>query len=176
MLRKSTQIAIGGVCAALSLVFMLFSIILPFSTYALPALSGAALIPIAVEMGLSVGGVCYLAVAILSLILVPDPETSLMFICFLGYYPILKFKLDRIRSKPLKIILKHLLFNAAILLSYQLLIYLFHLSDLIDSFGGSTWVLGFLLAGNLVFILYDAALRNLIFFYCHIFRKRYLRK
>ena len=155
---------------------MVCSILFPFATYALPALAGAVLIPVAVEMGLSIGGICYFAVSLLSLILVPDPETALMFVFFLGYYPLLKFKLDRIRLKILRIALKHLIFNVAIIFSYQLLIRLFQMTDLIDEFGGPYWIFGFLVIGNLVFILYDAALTNLTFFYRHIFRKRYLRK
>jgi hypothetical protein len=125
MPRKSAQIALGGLCAALSVVLMLASGLLPFSTYALPALAGVVLLPLAVEFGPGTAALAYAAGALLSLFLVPDREASLMYAAFFGYYPILRFRLEKIRSRVWKTALKLLVFNAAVFFVYGLLVFLY---------------------------------------------------
>lgn len=162
----------GGISGAICLTLMLLSAVLPFSTYALPALAGIALIPAALEMGLSTASVAYAAVGLLSLALVPDPETSLMFAAFFGYYPILRLGLERLRYKILRIAVKLAVFNLSMLLAYRLLIGLLGMSHLAEDFsGGFGWLL--LGLGNIGLWLYDLALENVTRFY-HLRLRRIL--
>ena len=85
MARKSTQVAIGGVAAALCLILMFCTGLVPFATYALPALSGVVLIAVVAEMGWRTAMVVYAAVALLSVGIVPDREAAMLFIFFFGY-------------------------------------------------------------------------------------------
>lgn len=173
--KSSTQVALGGLSAALCLVIMLGTVLVPFATYASPALAGIILIPIALELGLSVAGITYAAVSFLSLLIIPDREAALMFIVFFGYYPILKFKLDRIHFSLLRIIIKLVIFNISILLGYFIVIYLFGLSYLLDEISGNFgWIL--LLVGNICFPIYEKALRNLTALYLYRIRKVLFRK
>ncbi|MDF3005616.1 MAG: hypothetical protein K0S22_2088 [Oscillospiraceae bacterium] len=173
--KNSTQVALGGLSAALCLVIMLGTVLIPFATYAAPALAGIALIPIAIELGLPVAGITYTAVAMLSLLMVPDREAALMFIAFFGYYPVLKFKLDRMKFRPLRMFLKLAVFNASILAGYFVVIYIFGLYYLMDELtGGFGWLL--LCVGNLCFPIYELALRNITALYLFRIRKNIFRK
>jgi len=98
----------------------------------------------------------YGAVAILGLLLAPDKEAAAVF-AFLGYYPILKPKLDRL---PLALLWKLLLFNAAILSMYWLLANLFGMTELNAEFGemGTVMPAVLLLLGNVTFLLLDLLL------------------
>ncbi|WMJ84147.1 hypothetical protein ACS3UN_08735 [Oscillospiraceae bacterium LTW-04] len=173
--KSSTQVALGGLSAALCLVIMLGTVLVPFATYAIPALAGIALIPIAMELGLPVAGITYAVVSLLSLLMVPDREAALMFIAFFGYYPILKFKLDRLKFKLLRMLLKVTIFNVAILAGYFVVIYIFGLYYLMDELtGGFGWLL--LGAGNLFFAIYELTLRNITMLYLFRIRKILFRK
>ena len=76
---------------------------------------------------------------------------------FLGYYPILKPKLD---SLPLRWLWKILLFNAAILLMYWLLMHLFGMAQLLHEFEEMGLLLTAitLAMGNATFFLLDRLL------------------
>lgn len=173
--KSSTQVALGGLSAALCLVIMLGTVLIPFATYAAPALAGIALIPIALELGLPVAGITYATVALLSLLMVPDREAALMFIAFFGYYPVLKFKLDRMKFKPLRVLIKLAVFNTAILAGYFVIIYIFGLYYLMDELtGGFGWLL--LAVGNLCLPIYEKALKNITALYLFRIRKSIFRQ
>ena len=176
--RKSTQVALGGLSASLCLVFMMLTAMIPFATFALPALAGMVLISVVVELGYSSAILVYVATSLLSLIIVPDKEAAIMFVAFFGYYPILKGKLDGIRSKILALISKLAVFNCSVVAAYWLLIHLFGIDDVLEEVGpfGRYSVLVLLLLGNVVFLVYDFATTQIAQAYLHVFRPRFLRK
>ena len=98
----------------------------------------------------------YGAVAILGILLSPDKEAAAVFV-FLGYYPIVKPKLDKL---PLRWLWKLLLFNVAILLMYWLLMHIFGMAQLLQEFKemGIAMTAMTLLLGNATFILLDRLL------------------
>lgn len=55
--------------------------------------------PVAIEFGIKTGYVLYAAIGLLSLFVVPDKEMSLIFVFFLGFYPLLKASIERMRSR-----------------------------------------------------------------------------
>ena len=90
MIKKSYKVAFGGVVAALSLVLMFLTGIIPFGTYDFPSLAGMALVLIAIELGYRYAFMVYAVVALLSVFFVPDKEAAMFFVLILGYYPVLK--------------------------------------------------------------------------------------
>lgn len=176
--KKSTQVALGGLAASLCTLLMFLTGMIPFATYALPAAAGIVLVAVVVENGASTAALVYAAASILAFFVVPDREAALMFIFFFGYYPILKFRMDRISFKPLQYFLKFLLFNVAVVIAYLIVIYLFGIADILESFGdfGRYSVLVLLLMGNVVFAIYDFALTNLIWAYLYRLRPRIFRR
>ena len=81
-MKKSEQVALCGVVAALCTLLMFMTGMFPFSTYALPALAGLLMVTVAVETGPTWAYTLYAAVSILSFILTPDKEAMLMFVAF----------------------------------------------------------------------------------------------
>ena len=100
----------------------------------------------------------YGAVAILCLLMAPDKEAAAVF-AFLGFYPIVKPRLDRIRFG---FVLKLLLFNALTLTMYWLLIHLFGLNQIAQEYHelGKIMTIFMLVGGNVVFFLLDKVLRR----------------
>ena len=93
MLKKSSQVALGGVVASLCILLMLMTGFFPFLTYAAPAAAGFLLIAVIVDCGYRWAMLVYLVVALLSIFVVPDKQAAMIFV-FLGYYPVLKDYLD----------------------------------------------------------------------------------
>ncbi len=170
---KSKKVAFGAVVAALSLVLMLLTGIIPVGTYALPCLSGILLTIIVIEFGIPWAFGVYFAVSVLSFLMVSDKEAALYYVLILGIYPILKSLFERIRVKWLCFIIKLLYFNASAVAAFYISIYL--LSVPIESFNffGINMPLVFLLAGNFVFIVYDICVTRLVRAYLHLWRHRF---
>ena len=168
--KTSKQIAIGGLSAALCIVVMLTTALIPFATYALPALAGIVLIPVAAELGTRTAWLTYAVVSMLSLLMVPDKETSLMFIAFFGYYPFLKMKLDTIKYRLPRILAKLAIFNITIISAYCLMIWVLGLSYLSDELQNGFGII-LLAMGNIFFPVYELALRNISLLYHYRIRK-----
>ena len=165
--QASRKMALCGITAALMMVVMMLGSILPLSTYSTPMLAGALLIPILWEMGPKMGGLVYLAVSILSILMAPDKEAVFLFVFLLGWYPIARPKLQHLRNKPIRWVIKMVLFNLAGALTYVFLLFVLTMPDLQAEFADWTvlFLAGFLLLGNVTFVLYDILLGRLGDFY-----------
>lgn len=158
MARPNTAvpIALGGILASLAVVVMCLGGMIPGATFVCPMLCMFLLTLVYKRCGSRISWAWYGAVAILSALLGADKEAAAVFV-FLGYYPILKPKLDTL---PLKWLWKVLLFNTAILLMYMLLIHLFGMAQVMDEFAemGKIMTAVTLLLGNVTFFLLDRLL------------------
>ncbi len=142
--------------SALAVIFVLTAYF-PYVTYAAPAVAGCMILFVLIETDRKWAFAAYAASSALTMIMA-EPEAKLIYVCFFGFYPILKSLLERLHSRSLEWILKLLTFNGAMLLIYGLLSLLVDLS--VEDFGTlgkyGAWIfLGF---GNIVFVLYDFAL------------------
>ena len=165
-MKQSSKCAIGGIVAALSLVLLISVAIVPFMTYALPAMAGILIAFTVNEIDKKWGLGVYAAVAILGIFLVPDKEVSVMYLALFGYYPVLKYFLEeKLKSKPLQMIIKILVFLVTMFTSYYLMIKLMGLEiDEMEEFG--KWAVPMLLGMGLVaFIIYDIAISKMILLY-----------
>ena len=95
-------------------------------------------------------------VLILSVLLAPDKEAAAVFV-FVGYYPILKPAMDRMK---LSWLWKAMLFNASVLVMYWLLMHLLGMEQILTEFEGmgivTTAIL--LVLGNVTFFMLDRLL------------------
>ena len=159
-MKQSGKVALGGVLGALAMVCLLGTVF-STGTFALCILAGMALLPVAIEAGKGWGWLTFGAVAVLNLLLTPSLEAKVLFVAFLGYYPILKLSLDPL-PPLLSWPLKFLLFNAAVVAAYWLMMHVFGLeSDSFELFGVDLpWVL--LALGNVTFLLVDLCLSLLV--------------
>jgi hypothetical protein len=146
---------------------MFMSGVLPFSMFLLPALAGAMLISVVVEMGAKTAIMVYVSVSILSAFIIADKLAAVYFICFLGYYPIAKAGLERIRPRFLEYLVKISLFNLTVMMAYLAIVNILEISLPI--------AIPIPLFANIVFFIYDLGLTRYATFYTHRFRKRFLR-
>lgn len=149
-------VALGGMMAALALVIMCLGGLIPFATFVCPMFAMLILKIVATLCGRRIGWAWYAAVAILSLLLSPDQEGAALF-AFLGFYPLVKPKLDRL---PLKWLWKAIFFNTDILLMYTVLIHLLGMAQISSEFRemGTVLLAVTLILGNITFFLLDKIL------------------
>ncbi len=154
--KGAKSVALGGMMAALAVVIMCMGGIIPVATYVCPMLASLILELVRKICGSRIAWAWYGAVAILSLLLAPDKEAAAVFLA-LGYYPIVKPKLDRMKAKWLW---KGLLFNAVTLLTYWLMMHLLGFDQLTAEFAemGLAMTAVLLILGNVTFFLLDKLL------------------
>ena len=153
---NAAPVALGGVFAALAVVIMSLGGLIPAATFVCPMLCMLLQAFVLKQCGNRIAWAWYGAVAILSVLLGPDKEAVAVFV-FLGYYSILKPKMDAL---PVAWLWKGMFFNVAILAMYWLLINLFGMAELIAEFGemGTGMTLATLVLGNMTFFLLDMLL------------------
>ena len=156
--NNTKSLALGGVLAALAVVIMSMGGLIPIATYACPVLCAILQYTVLRFCGRRIAWAWYGVVAILSMFLDPDKEAAALFV-FLGYYPILKPRIDKL---PAKWLCKCILFNVAILVMYWLLIHLMGMVQLLEEFSelGTVMTVVMLVMGNVIFFLLDMALNK----------------
>ena len=154
--RNARSIATGGIFAALAVVIMCMGTLIPVATFVCPMLCMLILKLVGKLCGSRISWAWYGCVAVLSLLLAPDKEAAAVF-AILGYYSILKPKLDKV---PFAVFWKLLLFNTAIVSMYWLLGNLFGMTELTEEFRdlGTVMTLALLFLGNITFLLMDVVL------------------
>lgn len=157
--NQAKFIALGGVLAALAVVIMCLGGLIPVATYVCPVLCMVVLCFVLHLCGRRIAWAWYGAVAVLCLLLGPDKEAAVLFL-FLGYYPILKPRLDRMK---LRWLWKLALFNTMVLLAYGLLIHVFGVEQVVSDFRemGVVMTAITLLLGNVTLAFLDTVLTRL---------------
>lgn len=157
--QNAKAMAFCGVTAALAVTLGCMAGLITVATYVIPVLQCLVLQLVLGICGRKMSWVWYAAVSLLSLLLCPDKEAAAMFV-FLGYYPIIKPFLDRL---PASWLWKLLLFAAACLGLYSLLIFVFGMSQIAQEFTQMGLALGAvcLILGCITFLLLDRLLTKL---------------
>lgn len=159
--------------AALATVFMLLSYF-PYFTYAVPAVSGVVMLVVLIELGHKWAWVSYIVTAALSL-LFAEHEAKLMFVLFLGFYPIIKAYIEKLNNRPLQYVIKFTVFNISVFVIYCLLANLFgiYIEDVAGR--GTVFIVLLLLLANITFYLYDIVLVRVANFYIYRLHNRISR-
>lgn len=154
--------ALGGVMAALAVVIMCLGTLVPIATYTCPVICILMVHMIRKATDSRTAWAWYGAVAILSVLMAPDKEAAAVF-ASLGYYPLIKPRLDKMK---LSLLWKGLLFNAVVILLYWMMLHLLGISQVVRDYAG----IGFVMTGVMLF------LGNVIFFMVDILLTRGFRK
>ena len=159
MKHSATNVALGGVMAALSVVIMTMGGMIPIATYVCPMLCAVVLLFVKSACGTRIGWVWYIAVSILSLLFSPDKEAAAVFLA-LGYYPLIQAKME---SLPFALLWKCIFFNVVTFCLYAALLYVFGMNQLVQEFQelGIIGLIVTLILGNVCFILLDFVLKML---------------
>ena len=149
----------------------------PYLTYGVPLASGVFVMFAVIEAGKRWALLTYAASAVI-VFFFAEPEAKLIYLCFGGFYPILKALLEGLKNRVIEYILKFAGFNAAVLIAYGVFAGLFGINiEQISDFGAYGIAL-LLLAANGVFILYDIALTRIAGFYMwkiHPFVRKFIK-
>lgn len=170
-MKNTVKVTCCGLLSALAVAVMLLTNF-PLFLYTVPVLASVIFIVPAIEFGTKWGFLCYAVTAVLSLVLPTEKEALIVFIGFLGYYPILKMVIERIGKRVAEIAIKLGVFNVAIVASYAVIIKLIGMSPF-ELGNLNTHVIEalFLIVGNVVFLMLDYALTKVIVLYFIKFRK-----
>ena len=175
-MKKSRKMALTGMLCALAVVIMMLGGVIPLATFCCPALAGLMLIPVFVECGEKLSWCAYAAIAALSLILCPDKEAALL-LAFIGYYPILRWRLDQLRSSLLRVVAKLGVFNLAVLAMYALSILVLQMDQILREYQemGLALTVACLLVGNVTLLLYDRLIAIMTALYVNRLRGRLMK-
>ncbi len=152
--------------AALASAFMLLSYF-PYLTYAIPAVAGLFIMVCVIELDKKWAFLSFVASSVI-IFLLAEMESKLLYIGFLGYYPILKALIEKKRKPLFEWVLKIIAFNGAVLIIY------FAFSGLLNISARDFGVLGqygiyiLLIAANAVFVIFDIALSRLSVAYIYV--------
>ncbi|MDP4109579.1 MAG: hypothetical protein Q8878_06065 [Bacillota bacterium] len=157
-LKKTSALTLGSLFCAISVIDLYIAALLPTARLALTAAAGIPIAALLIIHGPGCALLSFAATAALSLMLLPDKTPAFLYSFFLGYYPVLKFFIEKIRKLPAELLLKILAFSLALAISLYI----------------STGIAGipkiftfvrlpvFFAAANVVFIIYDFAFTLLI--------------
>ncbi len=179
-MSQSAKTAIGGMTAALSVVLMLPTVI-GLWTYALPAFAGILIMFTVIELDKKWAAGIYIAVSILSLVLLPNKEAAVFYACFFGHYPILKALIEGKRMpRTIEYILKIILFNVSVLAASFIMLKVFGmpLTELLGTEGETSWWAEYtisltLAVANVTFVAFDYLLTTAVVIYLRSWQKRF---
>ncbi len=162
-MKTVNKITLSAVLAALSAVLMLVSYF-PYLTYAVPAVAGLFIMVVVIEINCKWAFLSYLSASFLTF-LFAETESKLMFICFFGFYPIIKCLIERINKPVIELLIKLVVFNICVITIYKLLAQIFMVTfedfTVLKQYGEII----LLVAANLVFVIYDVAVSRMAIFY-----------
>ena len=170
--RQSRRTALCGLLAALSVVILSLGSLIPLATFACPMLAMICLLPAVIAYGAGTSLLVYAAASVLALLLCADKELACFYL-FLGWYPALRPRLERLPRLP-RTAVKCGLYTLAMAAMYAMLLFLFRLEALAAEFAEySVWMIaGLLVMGNFTFLVFDRALAVLNVLFRKKMRKR----
>ena len=168
--NRIKMIALCGIFSAAELVILYLSSVFQILDLVIAAMTIAFTVVLLVEYGRKPVIVVYIAVSLLSLLIVPHKFSPLCYIFFMGIYPIIQPFFDRLPKLP-SYLLKLLYFNAMYTLIYVIVS---HFALLDDIFGiGTPMFFVTLAAANIAFLLCDHVITLMTALYIRILRKKF---
>ena len=177
MKKLSFKIAYCGITTALCLLVLFSTGIFPFSMYLMPVIASVLLLFINDELGAKWAWLSFLAVSILSFIITPDMEAKFMFTFVLGWYPLVREHLVKIKPKAVSFIVRIGILNLATFICYYILIKAFSMTELLETGGTgvAVFIVTTLFIAEFFFIVFDILIGRLTVYYKLVLSKK-LRK
>ncbi len=171
-MNKSVVAAMCGLSAALSVVLMFLGGLFYVFSYTVPMLLGLIIITVRKTFGNRAAFAVYFSVSVLSMILVSEKESVLMYFLFYGYYPIIKPYIEKIKPRAVSFLVKLLLFNLSVLVIELLCVYVFQIPFFDDGVFSAAMLIFFAAAMNLSFLMYEFLLKYSLILYEKRIEKR----
>lgn len=152
------RLALCGILIALSTALLCLAGTFPSGKLGLVAAAGLPSTIAVLASGRPAGFLCWAGSGILGLLLMAEKWLGLLYLAFLGLYPVVKSVLESLKSRVLEWVCKLAYFNAslAVFLALFQAVFLTAIPEALHQ----GWVL--FLAGNAVFVVYDFGLSKLI--------------
>lgn len=152
-MKNSKVIAYSGVATALSVVMLFLGSIFWVLGYTMPLVASLVMIILLDSISQKSALLTFVSTSVISFILLNDKECVLLYVLFFGYYPLIRDKINDIKPKFLSYLLKFVTFNAAMVLTQILCVYVFGIP--FDDMLGKWGIVVFALCLNLVFVVFD---------------------
>lgn len=128
--------------------------------------SASFIIPISIlNIGVKMTSVVYLAVSILSLILIPSKGVATVYILFFGLYGFIKLYIEKLKKLPIELFLKLLFFNMVLFLCSFLYTQFF--AGMINIEPYTNYLIPVIIVAQVAFMAYDYLVTILIQWVCH---------
>lgn len=152
-MKNSKIIAYSGVATALSVVMLFLGSLIWVLAYTMPLIASLIMIILLDSISQKSAILTFVSTSVISFILLSDKECLLLYVLFFGYYPLIRDKINYIKPKFLSVLLKYLTFNASMILTQILCVYVFGIpfDDMLSKWG----IVIFIICLNLVFAVYD---------------------
>lgn len=167
-IKGTRALTVSAVLCALGVILLALGSLLQVLDLTMAAVASILVIFAVIELGGKWPFLIYAVTALLSMLLVPYKTAALAYLCFAGYYPMLKALLEGHLPRAWGWVLKILIFNAGLSLALFLAFKLFTGFEVTQ-----TWYYWLLPACSLVFVVYDIALTRLIGAYLYKWRTRF---
>ena len=155
------KIALGGVCLALTIIFLFGGSIVPGIELTLFAISSLFTAVMILEMGVKGGVLLYMAAVLLGFAIIPNKLAMIPYAFLFGYYGIVKYYIEKLSNRWIQLSLKSGFFG--VLLAVGLVGFRKLLLGSINIPDYPVWVL--IVAGVAFLLLYDFVFTALIAFY-----------
>lgn len=171
-MKYTVKTALGGMCIGLSAALMMLSSVIPFLTYAIPALAAILVMFMRIECGWKWALGVYAGTSVVCALVVPEKEAVAIYIALLGYYPLIKLLLDKL-PKFVGYVVKGAFFTGVIIATYYIIMHAFGIStELLEEAQGFMIPL-LVVLGLAAFIMYDVAIEKLEIAYYRKWQKQF---
>ena len=167
-LKSTRALAVSAVLSALGVILLALGSLVQVLDLTMAVLASILVIFAVIELGGKYPYLIYAVTAVLSVLLVPSKSAAMVYLCFAGYYPILKAVLERHLPQLWCWVVKLLVFNAGLALSLFLMLKVF-LTFTVPA----AWYYALIPLLSVVFVLYDVALTRLITLYLTKWQQRF---
>jgi hypothetical protein len=160
MSKKTRMLTLSAMMTALAVTMLYIASLWPTGQVGLTAIASLFVAAALIESGITSAISVFITSSVLALLIVPNRITPLLFVIFLGYYPIIKSIIEKRWHIIFQILFKLLIFNIA------LFVFWYFISQLLFAFIDMDIHTVFIfIGGSFVFLLYDYGFTKLIWFY-----------
>ena len=161
----SRKIAFIGIFTGAAVVLLYMSAIMPTGKLTLYFLASLPVAFAVIEFGTGAGIALYFTTCALSVLVAGNIYGIVPFMLFFGHYPIFKYIIEKGRQAAVEVLLKLAVFNISGLLWYLLFKSLFIAALPLQFTKSSVLLVGFIVALQILFFIYDYAFSRLLFYY-----------
>lgn len=163
-MKNTKKLTFSAVLSALAVAIMYIGAMLEVLDLSTAALASICVMLILTELGMKYAFLSYACIGVLSFLLLPTKYAAIMFIGFLGFYPMAKSFFERKFRGLCCLVLKFVLLNVCIFVMLLAVRYV-----MVEALWFEIMVL---VLANIVFVVYDYALSQLLRAYVFVWRKK----